>query len=84
MSGEIMKKTAETRQRKGDDLRAEYRFDYSSAKPNRFASKMTPVGAGVLDSDAAAVFDSSAKVNARLQSAIGRKRRKQPRVRGRR
>jgi hypothetical protein len=27
---------------KGDDLRVEYKFDYSKAKPNRFAGKVRP------------------------------------------
>lgn len=68
-------------------MRSEYQFDYSRAKPNRFASRMhRPVVAVVLESDVAAVFDSAAKVNAQLRSAISaRKHRKQPaRVRGHR
>ena len=84
-----MKKTVRKPRREIDDVRPEYQFDYSQAKPNRFASRMTrPVVAVVLDSDVAAVFDSSAKVNAQLRSAISaRKRRKQappPRARHRR
>ena len=84
-----MKKTVRKPQREVDDVRPEYQFDYSQAKPNRFASRMTrPVVAVVLDSDVAAVFDSSAKVNAQLRSAISaRKHRKQappPRARHRR
>jgi len=71
-----------------NDVRPNYQFDYSRAKPNRSASRMTrPVVAVVLDSDVAAVFDSSAKVNAQLRSAISaRKHRKQapPRARHRR
>jgi len=52
-------------------MRREYQFDYSQAKPNRFAPRMNrPVVAVVLESDVAAVFDSSAKVNAQLRSAI--------------
>jgi hypothetical protein len=70
-------------------MRPEYRFEYSRAKPNRFASRMQqPVIAVVLDSDVAAVFKSSSKVNAQLRSAIAvRKRRKpatKPRARHRR
>ena len=62
------------------EIRPEYQFDYSRAKPNRFASRMNrPVVAVVLDSDVAAVFDSSAKVNAQLRSALAtRKHGKQP------
>jgi hypothetical protein len=42
-------------------MRKEYRFDYSRAKPNRFAERM---------SDVAAVFKSSKTVNALLRSVI--------------
>jgi hypothetical protein len=73
----------------GDDVRPEYRFDYSSAKPNRYAARMArPVVAIVLDSDVAAVFKPSTKVNAQLQSAIAarkpRKRATKARARHRR
>jgi len=54
-----------------DKMRAEYRFDYSKAKPNRFAEKMsTDTVAVVLDPDVAAVFRSSDDVNALLRSII--------------
>jgi hypothetical protein len=78
MSGETMKKTRQRPRHDVDDVRPEYQFDYSQAKPNRFASRMSrPVVAVVLESDVAAVFDSSEKVNAQLRSAIAsRKRRK--------
>jgi hypothetical protein len=74
-----MKKTPRKQRRELDDVRAEYQFDYSQAKPNRFASRLKrPVVAVVLESDVAAVFDSSEKVNAQLRSTISaRKRRKQ-------
>ena len=73
-----MKKTPETQRSDAGDMRPEYRFDYSRAKPNRFASRMErPVVAVVLEPEVAAVFDSSAKVNAQLRSAItGPKRQK--------
>ena len=59
------------------DMRPEYEFDYSKAKPNRFVSRMTrPVLAVVLEPDVAAVFKSSAKVNAELRSLITARRRK--------
>jgi hypothetical protein len=79
LSGETMKKTVRTPRREIDHVRPEYQFDYSQAKPNRFASRMSrPVIAVVLEPDIAAVFDSSAKVNAQLRSAIvTRKPRKQ-------
>ncbi|MBZ0168830.1 hypothetical protein MELA_03023 [Candidatus Methylomirabilis lanthanidiphila] len=54
-----------------DEMRREYRFDYTKAKPNRFATQM---GAGtitiVLDPDVAAVFKSSEDVNTLLRSVI--------------
>jgi len=67
-------------QNKTVGIRTEYQFDYSRAKPNRFASRMNrPVVAVILESDVAAVFDSSAKVNAQLRSTMSaRKHRKQP------
>lgn len=71
------------------NMRAEYRFDYSRAKTNRFASRMRqPVVAVVLESDVAAVFDSAAKVNKQLRATIAarQKRKASPRApaRGRR
>jgi hypothetical protein len=78
MSGETMKKTPRT-QSPEVDVRPEYQFDYSRAKPNRFASRMTrPVVAIVLEPDVAAVFDSSAKVNTQLRSAISARKRRKP------
>ena len=55
-----------------DDLAAEYAFDYTKAKPNRFAprdsrSKMTVV---VLDEDIAQVFPNSEAVNKALRHLI--------------
>ena len=59
------------------DLRSEYQFDYSRAKPNRFVGKMTrPVVAVVLEPDVAAVFKSSAKVNKELRTLISARKRK--------
>ena len=59
------------------DLRPEYDFDYSRAKPNRFVGKMTrPVVAVVLEPDVAAVFKSSAKVNKELRTLISARKRK--------
>lgn len=73
-----MSKTLRKDRRKASGLRSEYEFDYSRAKPNRFASRMNrPVVAVVLESDVAAVFDSSEKVNAQLRSVLsGRKAKK--------
>jgi hypothetical protein len=63
-------------------MRDEYGFDYSQAKPNRFAGRMKrPVVAVVLEPDVSSVFDSSAKVNAQLRSIIARRRSKTRSVR---
>ena len=52
-------------------MNAEYRFDYSKSKPNRFAAKMSErTVAVVLEPDVAAVFKSSEAVNALLRSII--------------
>ena len=54
-----------------DAMRKEYRFDYSRAKPNRFAEKMSEgVIAVVLEPDVAAIFKSSEAVNDLLRSVI--------------
>ena len=68
-----MKKTPASRKTgpRSNEMRREYRFDYSKSKPNRFASGMTPdTIAVVLDPDVAAVFQSSEAVNALLRSVI--------------
>ncbi|HEX5426153.1 MAG TPA: hypothetical protein VFW94_21570 [Candidatus Acidoferrales bacterium] len=49
----------------------EYRFDYTKAKPNRFAEQMSKDSVAVLlDPDVAEVFDSSATVNNVLRTVI--------------
>jgi hypothetical protein len=54
-----------------DEFRAEYRFDYSKARPNRFAAGIKKEAVSViLDPDVAAVFHSSEAVNAFLRSVI--------------
>jgi hypothetical protein len=54
-----------------DEMRREYRFDYTKAKPNRFAAEMgTGTIAVVLEPDVAAVFQSAEAVNALLRSVI--------------
>jgi hypothetical protein len=55
-----------------DDLAVEYTFDYTKAKPNRFATqdslaKMTII---VLDEDIAQVFPTSEAVNTALRQLI--------------
>lgn len=54
-----------------DELQAEYRFDYSKAKPNRFASRVDPTRLVVaLDPDVAEVFTTPEAVNKILRALI--------------
>jgi hypothetical protein len=54
-----------------DDLLPEYRFDYSKARPNRFAARLKPGSRIlVLDPDVAAVFSTEKSVNAVLRALI--------------
>jgi hypothetical protein len=65
-----MKKKSSSRKVK-DEMRQEYQFDYSRARPNRFASRMTrDAVAVVLEPDVAEVFDTSDSVNRLLRSVI--------------
>ncbi|MFN8489572.1 MAG: hypothetical protein U0350_18455 [Caldilineaceae bacterium] len=51
-----------------DELQAHYAFDYSKAKPNRFAERLTQESVMVvLDPDVAAVFPTSEAVNEALR-----------------
>jgi hypothetical protein len=53
------------------DLQPEYRFDYSKARPNRFANRITEDNVVVvLDSDVAQVFSSAEDVNTVLRALI--------------
>ena len=53
------------------ELRAHYEFDYSKAKPNRFASRLSEEAiAVVLDPDVAAVFATSEEANQALRVLI--------------
>ncbi|WP_446010462.1 hypothetical protein [Candidatus Electrothrix sp.] len=64
-----MKKTANHSE--SDDLKPEYNFDYSKARPNRFAERVTEDNVVVvLDSDVAQVFSSAEDVNAVLRALI--------------
>jgi hypothetical protein len=54
-----------------DELRDEYTFDYSKAKPNRFAAAMKKGGRlVVLDPEVAAAFEGSGAVNAVLRALL--------------
>jgi hypothetical protein len=68
-----MKKARELETARGlsDELQAEYRFDYSKAKPNRFASRVDPTRVVVaLDPDVAEVFADADAVNKVLRALI--------------
>lgn len=53
------------------ELRAEYRFDYSKAKPNRFADQVADdTVVVVLDADVAEVFTTPEAVNKALRALI--------------
>ena len=52
------------------DMRREYRFDYGTARPNRFAAALQGRTAVLLDPDVASVFGSSESVNQLLRSVI--------------
>ncbi len=68
-----MKKTriVNRSKRANDELLPEYRFDYTKARPNRFAARMKQ-GAKVvvLDPDVAKVFSTPESVNAVLRALI--------------
>ncbi len=60
-----------TKAKRDDELRSEYRFDYSKAKPNRFAGQARPGSVAVLlDPDVAQVFKSPESVNAVLRALM--------------
>lgn len=64
-------RTAKATDTANDDLASEYRFDYSKARPNRFAARMKPGSrAIVLDPDVADVFPTPESVNTVLRALI--------------
>lgn len=74
---------AKSKQRQNDELRSEYKFDYSKALPNRFAGKRGSRSVVVLlDSDVATVFKDAESVNTALRALLtavplaGNKRRR--------
>lgn len=62
---------AKTKVRRTNGLKSEYRFDYSKAKPNRFAGRI-PKGsvAVLLDPDVARFFENAESVNAVLRALM--------------
>ena len=77
-----MKKTPENKTHKVEEMASEYRFDYSKAKPNRFAKRMKTEPLVVLiEPDIAKVFTTSEQVNKALRAlitAMPEKKAKQP------
>lgn len=64
-------KAKHSRRSAEEDLRKEYRYDYTRAKPNRFASRLKAGSvAVVLDPDVASVFRTSESVDELLRSVI--------------
>jgi hypothetical protein len=54
-----------------NDMLPEYRFDYSKARPNRFAARMKPGSrVVVIDPDVDKVFADPESVNALLRALI--------------
>jgi hypothetical protein len=59
------------------DLRPEYVFDYSKARPNPYAERLRgKTVAVVLDAEVAAAFPTSESVNTALRSVMGLVRRR--------
>jgi hypothetical protein len=67
-----MKKARTTKKRAAsDDIRPEYRFDYSKSKPNRFAARASQSRTVILlDPDIAEVFTTPESVNDVLRALI--------------
>jgi len=68
-----MKKTSQPKPsaKQPDGLRAEYRFDYTKAKPNRFAAGLQPGSVAILlEPDVARVFKDAKSVNAVLRALV--------------
>lgn len=69
----IMKKTSSPKSRhtESDDMLPEYGFDYSKARPNRFAGRISKDRLVVLlDPDISEVFTTPESVNAVLRALI--------------
>jgi hypothetical protein len=67
-----MKKRSRAVPDSADDLRPEYRFDYSKARPNPYADRLKGQAVAVLlDPEVAAAFPTSESVNTALRSIMG-------------
>ena len=72
-----MRKLRRTVSKDSDDLRPEYRFDYSKARPNPYAARLKGKAVVVvLDAEVAAAFPTSQSVNAALRAVIVERRSK--------
>jgi hypothetical protein len=66
-----MKKTKAAKAAESDDLRSDYSFDYSKARPNRFAGRIaTDRVVVLLDPDVSQVFTTPESVNSVLRAII--------------
>ena len=68
-----MKSTSQSKPKpkRSNGLRAEYRFGYTKAKPNRFAKRARPGSVAILmDPDVARVVKNSQSVNSVLRALI--------------
>ena len=65
-----MKKTSIHKIRATDAMRKEYRFDYSKARPNRFAMRKKERLIVILDPDVSKVFNKPEAVNSVLRALI--------------
>jgi len=66
-----MKKASRVSDAASDDLRPEYDFDYSKAKPNPYAARLKGrIVTVVLDPDVARAFPTSELVNRTLRTAM--------------
>ena len=64
-----MKKTPNT-EKSTDNMRAEYRFDYTKARPNRFAGRAKDCVIVVLDPDVSQIFTIPDSANTALRALI--------------
>ncbi len=72
MSLKTMKKTSSSKSRRTEEeMQPEYRFDYSKARPNRFAGQISKERIVVLlDPDVAKVFTTPEAVNTVLRALV--------------
>lgn len=65
-------RTTNKQRKQGEDMLPEYQFDYSKARPNRFAARLKHGSRViVIDPDVAEIFATAESVNAVLRALIG-------------